>query len=70
MKPADTLTAALRAIDGKGYGAYKSIAGAYAFGDYTLNIDYVQGDPFATPSRFRAVVPPRRGSPALRSSGQ
>lgn len=58
MKPADTLTAALRAIDGKGYGAYKSIAGAYAFGDYTLNIDYVQGDPFATPSRFRAVVPP------------
>ena len=52
--PAD-LTQALRSIDGTGYGAYKSIAGGYDFDDFTLHIDYVQGDPFAAPSRVRAV---------------
>ncbi|MEE9132521.1 MAG: ABC-ATPase domain-containing protein, partial [Gemmatimonadota bacterium] len=36
-------------------GAYKRIAGSYDFGDFTLHIDYVQGDPFASPSRLRAV---------------
>ncbi|MCS1351715.1 ABC-ATPase domain-containing protein [Mechercharimyces sp. CAU 1602] len=40
-------------IDGKGYKAYKDIQGEYAFPDYTLYIDYVQGDPFASPSRIR-----------------
>jgi predicted ABC-class ATPase len=47
----------LTAIDGKGYGAYKEIAGLYDFGEFTLYVDYVQGDPFAAPSRFRAVFP-------------
>jgi predicted ABC-class ATPase len=54
----DRLDSALRAIDGKSYGAYKQIAGGYDFGDFTLHIDYVQGDPFASPSRLRAVFPP------------
>jgi predicted ABC-class ATPase len=58
-KPKDTLRSALEAIDGKGYGAYKQIAGSYDFGDHTLFIDYVQGDPFASPSRLRAVFPPQ-----------
>ena len=49
------LDSELRAIDGKGYGGYKRIAGSYDFGDFTLHIDYVQGDPFASPSRLRAV---------------
>jgi predicted ABC-class ATPase len=44
-------------LDGQGYGAYKSLKGAYDFGDFTLHIDHVQGDPFAGPSRVRVVVP-------------
>ena len=40
-------------IDGQGYKAYKRIRGSYAFDDFLLSIDHVQGDPFAAPSRFR-----------------
>jgi predicted ABC-class ATPase len=57
-RPKDRLSSALEAIDGKGYGAYKQIAGSYDFGDHTLHVDYVQGDPFASPSRLHAVFPP------------
>ncbi len=52
-----TLENRLRSIDGRGYKAYKSIAGAYDFGNYRLKIDYVQGDPFASPSRLRLCLP-------------
>jgi predicted ABC-class ATPase len=54
MKSKAKLSSSLLAIDGKGYGAYKSIAGSYDLEDFTLHIDYVQGDPFASPSRLRA----------------
>ncbi|HEX7063522.1 MAG TPA: ABC-ATPase domain-containing protein [Bacillales bacterium] len=47
----------LSRIDGKGYKAYKDIRGKYDFGDYRLAIDYVQGDPFASPSKIRYVIP-------------
>lgn len=57
MRSAAQLSDTLRAIDGKGYGAYKTILGAYGFAEFDLHIDYVQGDPFATPSRLRAVLP-------------
>lgn len=53
------LKKALERIDGKGYKAYKDIQGSYDFGSFTLHIDYVQGDPFASPSRVRVVVPQR-----------
>jgi predicted ABC-class ATPase len=46
----------LRRIDGRGYRAYKDIEGTYVFAGFTLFIDHVQGDPFAAPSRLRAVV--------------
>jgi predicted ABC-class ATPase len=59
MKPIATLESEFNAIDGKGYGAYKRIAGDYDFADFSLHIDYVQGDPFASPSRLRAVFPPK-----------
>ncbi len=55
----------LREIDHKGYKAYKTLEGMYDFGSYTLAIDHVQGDPFATPSRVRMLyrnrgnIPPR-----------
>lgn len=55
----------LNKIDGKGYKAYKEIRGAYRFAEFTLYIDYVQGDPFAAPSRMRVRVPQRvAGYPA------
>ncbi|MHB1390286.1 MAG: ABC-ATPase domain-containing protein [Thermoleophilia bacterium] len=47
----------LRQLDGQGYKAYRTIAGSYRFGRFTLFVDYVQGDPFAAPSRLRARVP-------------
>lgn len=43
----------LHRIDGKGYKAYKDLEGEYRFPSFWLWIDYVQGDPFASPSRIR-----------------
>ena len=43
-------------IDRKGYKAYKDIEGAYDYVHFTLFIDHVQGDPFASPSRIRVEV--------------
>nr|WP_096434959.1 ABC-ATPase domain-containing protein [Alteribacter populi] len=51
------LTKKLRELDGKGYKALKSIQGRYKGDSYTLFIDYVQGDPFANPSKIRMVYP-------------
>ncbi len=57
MHSEQNLRQQLQRIDGKGYKAYKDIRGQYAFREFTLLIDYVQGDPFATPSRMRVRVP-------------
>ncbi len=46
----------LNSIDGRGYKAYKGISGTYRIRNFTLMIDYVQGDPFASPSRIRVRV--------------
>jgi predicted ABC-class ATPase len=54
----ERLAAELERLDGRGYKAYKQIAGRYDAGGFTLAIDHVQGDPFAEPSRLRAFVPP------------
>lgn len=47
----------LMKLDGKGYKALKSVTGTYTGAFYKLHIDYVQGDPFASPSRIRVYVP-------------
>ncbi|SFE01031.1 Predicted ATPase of the ABC class [Lentibacillus persicus] len=47
----------LKQIDGKGYKAYKSVQGHYKFSNFDLYIDYVQGDPFAAPSKIRVTIP-------------
>jgi predicted ABC-class ATPase len=48
----------LHDIDRKGYKAYKRLEGGhYRFPGFTLSIDHVQGDPFATPSRVSIRVP-------------
>lgn len=46
----------LSRIDGRGYKAYRQIKGAYQFPAFTLFVDHVQGDPFASPSRIRVRV--------------
>ena len=42
----------IRALNGKNYGLYKSLAErSWDFGDFVLEFIHVQGDPFAPPSR-------------------
>lgn len=53
----NNLKKALSRIDGKGYKAYKDLQGSYSFQKYRLMVDYVQGDPFASPSKIRYIVP-------------
>jgi predicted ABC-class ATPase len=52
----EQLRAKLLALDGKGYKAYKAIAGRYRYADFELSVDHVQGDPFATPSRISVYL--------------
>ena len=56
MKSSEDLRRLLESIDRKSYPAYKSAQGAYDFGNYTLSIDHVQGDPFAAPSKVSVQV--------------
>jgi predicted ABC-class ATPase len=58
MTNKESLQRHLRQLDNRGYKAYKDIQGNYDFSEFTLIIDYVQGDPFASPSKFRVRVPP------------
>ncbi|EGQ8942910.1 ABC-ATPase domain-containing protein [Vibrio parahaemolyticus] len=51
----DQLTATLKKIEKQNYRAYQQIKGQYDFADFTLFIDHVQGDPYASASRFRAT---------------
>jgi predicted ABC-class ATPase len=52
-----SLKASLLKLDNANYKAYKDIRGSYQFEDFTLIIDYVQGDPFAAPSQLRVIIP-------------
>lgn len=48
----------LKNMDGKGYKAYKDIKGEYKHErGFTLFIDHVQGDPFASPSKLMLRIP-------------
>lgn len=57
MNTKEDLRQKLLDLDNRGYKAYKDILGTYDFEDFTLIVDYVQGDPFAAPSKFRVHVP-------------
>ena len=57
MNSIEDLRRELLFLDGKGYGAYKSVRGTYGGGWYQIYIDHVQADPFAPPSRARIRVP-------------
>ncbi|MDQ4117208.1 MAG: ABC-ATPase domain-containing protein [Actinomycetota bacterium] len=53
----DALASSLHRLDGASYGRYKSLAGTWSSGGFSLEIRKVQSDPFAPPSRLRVVVP-------------
>lgn len=57
MRSSSDLKTMLASIHRKSYPAYKDLRGVYAFGDYTLSIDHVQGDPFAAPSSLSIRIP-------------
>lgn len=57
MTNQQTLRQKLLDLDNGNYKAYRDIQGSYEFPDFTLIIDYVQGDPFAAPSKLRVQVP-------------
>ncbi len=50
----------LHRIDHKGYPAYKDTRGHYDFPEFTLSIDHVQGDPFASPSKVSVFLSGKR----------
>ncbi|MGB8686768.1 MAG: ABC-ATPase domain-containing protein [Microcoleus sp.] len=57
MTNQENLRQHLLQLDNRSYKAYKDIQGSYDFSEFTLIVDYVQGDPFASPSKFRVRVP-------------
>ncbi len=57
MRTVDDLGTILARLDGRGYKAYKDLQGAYAYAQFTVFIDHVQGDPFAAPSKIRVRMP-------------
>lgn len=56
MKTFTELESLLMSINRKSYPAYKDLKGSYVFSDFQLNIEHVQGDPFASPSRVSVYV--------------
>ena len=62
MQSSRDLQNMLRSIDHKSYPAYKSLRGSYRFDGYQLNIDHVQGDPFAAPSHVSVFVAAERAA--------
>jgi len=52
------LESILHRIDGRGYKAYKEIQGRrFSYDGFDLVVEHVQGDPYAAPSRLRALIP-------------
>jgi len=48
----------LSRIDGKGYKAYKDLQGrSFSFPRFAMTVQYVQGDPFASPSQVALSIP-------------
>jgi len=57
MPNRENLRQRLLQLDDRGYKAYKGIQGSYEFQDFTLIVDRIQGDPFASPSQVRVQLP-------------
>ncbi len=47
----------LKKLNGKGYNAYKEIQGeSFNLDFFQIKFDYIQGDPFASPSKIRVII--------------
>ncbi len=57
MSDRHILKSTLLRLDNASYKAYKELKGNYDFDNFTLIIDHVQGDPFASPSKLRVKIP-------------
>ena len=58
MSSVDKLAQRLKKLHLRGYKALKDIEGSYRLPDGTiLDIIHVQGDPFASPSKLRLIIP-------------
>ncbi|NES42988.1 ABC-ATPase domain-containing protein, partial [Moorena sp. SIO2C4] len=57
MATSNQLESLLLQLDDRSYKSYRDIKGSYQFPDFTLVIDRVQGDPFASPSQVRVYLP-------------
>ncbi|MEM6613586.1 MAG: ABC-ATPase domain-containing protein [Cyanobacteria bacterium P01_C01_bin.72] len=57
----ERLHSQLLKLDQGNYKEYKDIRGKYQFAQFTLIVDYVQGDPFAAPSQLRVIIPQEIG---------
>ncbi|MDH3285400.1 MAG: ABC-ATPase domain-containing protein, partial [Acidobacteriota bacterium] len=66
-RPSEDLAPLLQEIDGQGYKAYKRLEGAWRYPDFMLHIDHVQGDPYAAPTRVRALLGPEIAALPARS---
>ncbi len=54
----DVLQRELQRMDEQSYGLYCDLCGTWDLGDRVLlHVDHVQGDPFASPSKIRVVLP-------------
>ena len=70
MRGEQELRSILGRIDGRGYPAYRELAGSFRLGALELAIDHIQGDAFAAPSRVRLRVPSEEaGFPAALFEG-
>ena len=49
MRPIESIRPRLAGLDGKDYGAYQSLKGAYLYPDFELHIDRIPKDPYAPP---------------------
>jgi predicted ABC-class ATPase len=56
MKDDHYLARILGRIHGRGYKAYQDLRGSYQFNQFTLHVDHVQRDPYASPSHLRVEV--------------
>lgn len=57
MTNQENLRQLLLQLDDRSYKTYRDIKGSYNFPDFTLIIDRIQSDPFATPSQMRVQIP-------------
>ena len=55
----EELIRTLHKLDVRSYPSYKSVVGMWDFGSFSLSIDRIQADPYAPPSKVRAISTPQ-----------